>query len=158
MAVLDIDVHHGNGTQSIFHDRADVLTASVHADPHNFYPFYQGHAHEEGVGAGRGANLNLPLPIGSGDDPWLAAIDRALGRIRDFAPGALVVALGLDAHENDPFKGLSVTTPGFARAAERIAALNLPTVIVQEGGYLSEDLTRNLSAFLKGWQGVRLPV
>lgn len=147
VAILDIDVHHGNGTQEIFFDRADVLTVSVHADPDNFYPFYLGHAHETGCGA----NLNLPLPIGSGDEAWLAAIDQGLARIRDFAPGALVLALGLDAHENDPFRGLRVTTPGFARAAARIRALGLPTVIVQEGGYLSEDLTRNLASFLGGW-------
>ncbi|WP_022707055.1 histone deacetylase family protein [Paracoccus zeaxanthinifaciens] len=158
VAILDIDVHHGNGTQAIFHDRADVFTVSIHADPSNFYPFYLGHAHEVGQGAGKGANLNLPLPIGSGDEDWLAALDRALARIRDHAPGALVVALGLDAHENDPFKGLAVTTPGFAEAARRIAALNLPSVIVQEGGYVSEDLTRNLSSFLRGWIGVRQPV
>ncbi|MFN4059996.1 MAG: histone deacetylase family protein [Paracoccus hibiscisoli] len=148
VAVLDIDVHHGNGTQEIFYDRADVLTVSVHADPDAFYPFYLGHAHEVGAA---GTNLNLPLPLGSGDDIWLAAIDRALERIADFAPGALVLALGLDAHERDPFRGLQVTTPGFARAAARIKAAGLPTVIVQEGGYLSEDLTHNLAATLRGW-------
>ncbi|MFN3278266.1 MAG: histone deacetylase family protein [Paracoccus hibiscisoli] len=148
IAVLDIDVHHGNGTQEIFYDRADVLTVSVHADPDAFYPFYLGHAHEVGPA---GTNLNLPLPLGSGDDTWLAAIDRALDRIAEFAPGALVLALGLDAHERDPFRGLQVTTPGFARAAARIKAAGLPTVIVQEGGYLSEDLTHNLAATLRGW-------
>lgn len=148
VAVLDIDVHHGNGTQEIFYDRADVLTVSVHADPDAFYPFYLGHAHEVGPA---GTNLNLPLPLGSGDDIWLAAIDRALDRIAEFAPGALVLALGLDAHERDPFRGLQVTTPGFARAAARIKAAGLPTVIVQEGGYLSEDLTHNLAATLRGW-------
>ncbi|ODT57852.1 MULTISPECIES: histone deacetylase family protein [Paracoccus] len=148
VAVLDIDVHHGNGTQEIFYDRADVLTVSVHADPDAFYPFYLGHAHEVGAA---GTNLNLPLPLRSGDDIWLTALDRALERIADFAPGALVLALGLDAHERDPFRGLQVTTPGFARAAARIKAAGLPTVIVQEGGYLSEDLTHNLAATLRGW-------
>ncbi|MFN3273864.1 MAG: histone deacetylase family protein [Paracoccus sp. (in: a-proteobacteria)] len=153
VAILDIDVHHGNGTQEIFYDRADVLTVSVHADPDAFYPFYLGHAHETGRGAGAGANLNLPLPLGSGDDLWLAAIDTSLARIRDFAPGALVLALGLDAHENDPFRGLRVTTPGFAQAAARIKATGLPTVIVQEGGYMSDDLTQNIASFLRGWTG-----
>ena len=153
VAVLDIDVHHGNGTQEIFYDRADVLTLSVHADPDAFYPFYLGHAHETGTGAGEGFNLNLPLPLGSGDAPWLDAIDRALDRVGEHRAGALILALGLDAHENDPFRGLTVTTPGFAQAAARIRALGLPTVIVQEGGYLSEDLTHNLAAFLRGWQG-----
>ncbi|MBM3603765.1 MAG: histone deacetylase family protein [Alphaproteobacteria bacterium] len=153
VAVLDIDVHHGNGTQEIFYDRADVLTVSVHADPDAFYPFYLGHAHETGRGAGQGFNLNLPLPLGSGDGPWLAAIDRALDRLRDVAPGAVVLALGLDAHENDPFQGMRVTTPAFEEAARRIRALGLPTVIVQEGGYLSEDLTRNIASHLRGWIG-----
>ncbi len=96
-----------------------------------------------------GTNLNLPLPLGSDDAVWLDAIDHALDRIAGFAPGALVLALGLDAHENDPFRGLRVTTPGFARAAARIRAAGLPTVIVQEGGYLSEDLTHNLASFLR---------
>ena len=150
VAILDIDVHHGNGTQQVFFDRADVLTVSVHADPDAFYPFYLGHAHEVGPA---GTNLNLPLPLGSDDAVWLDAIDRALDRIAGFAPGALVLALGLDAHENDPFRGLRVTTPGFARAAARIRAAGLPTVIVQEGGYLSEDLTHNLAIFLRGWIG-----
>ncbi|MFN3526555.1 MAG: histone deacetylase family protein [Paracoccus sp. (in: a-proteobacteria)] len=153
VAILDIDVHHGNGTQEIFYDRADVLTVSVHADPDAFYPFYLGHAHETGRAEGAGANLNLPLPLGSGNADWLAAIDAALDRIRGFAPGALVLALGLDAHENDPLRGLSVTTPCFAQAAARIKALGLPTVIVQEGGYLSEDLTHNIASFLRGWTG-----
>lgn len=151
VAILDIDVHHGNGTQEIFYDRGDVLTVSVHGDPDAFYPFYLGHAHERGRAAGLGANLNLPLPIGSDEEAWLAAIDDALSRIAEFAPGALVLALGLDAHENDPFRGLRVTTPGFARAAARIRAAGLPTVIVQEGGYLSEDLSHNIASFMTGW-------
>lgn len=153
VAVLDIDVHHGNGTQDIFYDRADVLTVSVHADPAAFYPFYLGYAHETGRDAGQGFNLNLPLPQGQGDAEWLAAIDAALVRIAEFAPGALVLALGLDAHENDPLRGLSVTTGGFAKAAGRIRAAGLPTVIVQEGGYLSDDLTDNIASFLGGWIG-----
>ncbi|WP_265501557.1 histone deacetylase family protein [Paracoccus beibuensis] len=151
VAILDIDVHHGNGTQEIFYDRADVLTVSVHADPDAFYPFYLGHAPETGRGAGEGFNLNLPLPLKSGDAPWLQAIADATRRMRAFAPGALVLALGLDAHENDPFKGLRVTTPAFAEAARLIRALRLPTVIVQEGGYLSEDLTQNIASHLRGW-------
>ena len=113
VAVLDVDVHHGNGTQGIFFERDDVLTVSIHADPDNYYPYFWGHAHETGVGKGHGFNLNLPLPLGSGDAPWLAAGDKALARIRDFAPTALVVALGLDASESDPLQGLKVTGAGF---------------------------------------------
>lgn len=151
VAILDIDVHHGNGTQEIFYERADVLTVSIHASPEAFYPFYVGYAHETGRGAGEGFNLNLPLAQGQGDEDWLAAISAALERIGEFDPGALVLALGLDAHENDPLRGLSVTTECFGRAAALIAAAGLPTVMVQEGGYLSDDLTHNIHAFLGGW-------
>jgi acetoin utilization deacetylase AcuC-like enzyme len=153
VAILDVDLHHGNGTQGIFYARADVLTVSLHADPARFYPFFWGHADERGEGAGLGANLNLPLPRKSGDDRFLEALETGLRRIRSFAPEALVVALGLDAFEGDPFGGLSVTTPGFARIAERIASLRLPTVIVQEGGYLTDALGDNLASFLTGYGG-----
>ena len=151
-AILDIDVHHGNGTQGIFYARRDVLTVSIHADPAGFYPFFWGHAAERGEGAGQGYNLNLPLPRGTGDAPWLDTLGVALARISAFAPDVLVLALGLDAHEADPYQGLAVTTPGFTRIAARIAALGLPTVIVQEGGYLSEHLGPNLTAFLGGFE------
>jgi acetoin utilization deacetylase AcuC-like enzyme len=152
VAVLDVDVHHGNGTQGIFFERDDVLTVSIHADPDSYYPYFWGHAHETGVGKGHGFNLNLPLPLGSGDAPWLAAGDKALARIREFAPTALVVALGLDASESDPLQGLKVTGAGFHAMAGRIAGLGLPTVLVQEGGYLSDDLGRNLVQFLGGFE------
>ena len=152
VAVLDVDVHHGNGTQGIFYERADVLTVSIHADPDYYYPYFWGHAHETGQGAGAGFNLNLPLPLGSADAPWLAAGDAALARVRDFAPTALVVALGLDASESDPLQGLKVTGPGFHAMAARIAQLGLPTVLVQEGGYLGDDLGRNLVQFLAGFE------
>ena len=151
VAVLDVDVHHGNGTQQIFYGRGDVLTVSLHADPVRFYPFFWGYAAETGEGEGEGCNLNLPLPRGTADEAYLATLDAALERIADFAPGALVVALGLDAHESDPFKGLAITTAGFARITERIAALELPSVIVQEGGYVSEALGPNLVSALRGF-------
>ncbi|HHZ10706.1 MAG TPA: histone deacetylase family protein [Rhizobiales bacterium] len=153
VAILDVDLHHGNGTQGIFYARSDVLTVSIHADPVRFYPFFWGHADERGEGPGLGYNLNLPLPRRSADALFLEALGAALRRIRAFAPDALVIALGLDAHESDPFGGLSVTTPGFARIAEAIAMLHLPTVIVQEGGYLSEELSANLTSFLTGFGG-----
>ena len=152
-AILDVDVHHGNGTQGIFYDRADVLTISIHADPARFYPFFWGHAHERGAGDGMGYNLNLPLARGTGDDAYLATLDTALARITAFGATALVVALGLDAHEDDPFQGLAVTTRGLARIAGAIAALNLPTLHVQEGGYLSDALGPNLTSFLTGARG-----
>jgi len=152
VAIIDVDVHHGNGTQGIFYERDDVLTVSIHADPDHYYPFFWGHAHEHGAGKGQGFNLNLPLPLGSADAPWLEAGDRALARIRDFQPTALVVALGLDASESDPLQGLKVTGAGFHAMAEKIARLGLPTVLVQEGGYLGDDLGRNLVQFLAGFE------
>jgi len=152
VAILDVDVHHGNGTQGIFFERADVLTVSIHADPSSYYPYFWGHAHETGAGAGDGFNFNLPLPLGSADAPWLEAGDKALARIRDFTPTALVVALGLDASESDPLQGLKVTGAGFAAMAAKIAGLGLPAVLVQEGGYLSDDLGRNLVHFLAGFE------
>ncbi len=151
-AILDIDVHHGNGTQGIFYNRHDVLTVSLHADPIRFYPFFWGHAEERGAGDGMGYNLNLPMPRGTTDDAFLKGLETALERIALFGADVVVVALGLDAHENDPFQGFKVTTPGFARIAQAIAALGLPSVIVQEGGYLSDDLGANLTSFLSGFQ------
>jgi acetoin utilization deacetylase AcuC-like enzyme len=153
VAILDVDLHHGNGTQGMFYRRADVLTVSIHADPVRFYPFFWGYADERGEGPGLGYNLNLPLERKSGDAEFLSALEVGLRRIRSFAPDALVVALGLDAFEGDPFGGLSVTTPGFARIAEAIAGLALPTVIVQEGGYLCDELGDNLTSFLVGFGG-----
>ena len=118
-----------------------------------FYPFFWGHAEERGTGAGLGYNLNLALPRGTDDASYLEALDIALARIRAFGTDALVVALGLDAHEGDPFQGFRVTTPGFARIAGAIAGLGLPSVIVQEGGYLQPALGANLTSFLKGFGG-----
>jgi len=154
VAILDVDLHHGNGTQGIFYARPDVLTVSIHADPVRFYPFFWGHADERGEGAGLGYNFNLPLPRKTGDDGFLEGLDAGIRRIRAFAPDALVVALGLDAFEGDPFGGLSVSTPGFARIGAAIAGLGLPTVIVQEGGYLCDALGDNLTSFLGGFAAV----
>jgi len=151
VAILDVDLHHGNGTQGIFYDRADVLTVSLHADPVRFYPFFWGHADERGEGSGLGYNLNLPLPRGTADAEYLPMLDAALKRIEAFAPDALVIALGLDAYEGDPFAGLGITTDGFARIGERIGGMAMPTVLVQEGGYLSDELGDNLVAFLSGF-------
>lgn len=151
VAILDVDLHHGNGTQGVFYRRADVLTVSIHADPVRFYPFFWGYADERGEGPGLGYNLNLPLERKSGDEIFLQALAAGIRRIEAFAPDALVVALGLDAFEGDPFGGLSVSTPGFARIGEAIATLDLPTVIVQEGGYLCDALSDNLTSFLTGF-------
>jgi len=148
VAILDVDVHHGNGTQQIFYGRDDVLFVSLHGDPAGFYPYYSGYADERGDGAGLGFTLNLPLPPGTGDDGFLQALGGALDNIRAFDPGILLVSLGLDAQENDPLGILKVTTAGFGAVARQIAGLALPTILIQEGGYLCDELGANLAAFL----------
>lgn len=148
VAILDVDVHHGNGTQGIFYRRSDVLTISIHCDPINYYPFHWGHRNERGEGDGEGYNINIPLPALSGDEVFLDAIAEARSAIKAYAADVLVIALGLDASEHDPLRGLSVTTPGFASIARAIRDLGLPTLYVQEGGYLSDILTDNLASFL----------
>lgn len=152
VAILDVDVHHGNGTQGIFYSRGDVLTISVHADPKRFFPFYYGYESERGRGDGAGHNINIPLPVKSDDDIWVGAVEYAVERVQEYAPGALVIALGLDAHESDPLQGGAMTTPGFRRIASAITKLNLPTVIVQEGGYLNDALGDNLTSFMRGFE------
>jgi acetoin utilization deacetylase AcuC-like enzyme len=139
VAVLDIDAHHGNGTQSIFYDRADVLTGSVHVDPGaGWFPHFLGFAHERGTGAGADANRNLPLAPGTGDDGWLTAVRELTAWARDRDATALVVALGVDAAAGDPESPLRVSADGYRAAGCALGALRLPTVLVQEGGY---DLT-----------------
>jgi acetoin utilization deacetylase AcuC-like enzyme len=155
VAILDVDVHHGNGTQGIFYSSADVFTVSIHADPAAYYPFVWGYAHERGEGDGQGSNLNIPLPLGTGDDGYIAAVGVAKKAVASFAPTALVLALGLDASEHDPLAALKITTDGFRRIGEAVARFGLPTVIVQEGGYLSDILGANLTATLRGFEAAR---
>jgi len=151
VAVLDIDSHHGNGTQGIFWKRADVLTVSVHADPNRYYPWFVGHAAERGAGPGTGCNLNLPLAFGTGDGEWLAAIAQGLDAIRAFKAEALVVSLGFDASEHEPLAALKVSADGFARAGAAIGAARLPTAICQEGGYNCDIMGDLLVRFLSGF-------
>ncbi len=151
VAILDVDLHHGNGTQGIFYDRGDVLTISIHAHPERYYPFFWGYPEETGAGEGAGANLNLCLARGTGDEGFLAALGQGLDRVGAWGADTLVLALGLDPFEGDPFAGLKVTTPGFARIGQAVATAKLPTVIVQEGGYLCPELGDNLAAVLSGW-------
>ena len=153
VAIIDIDVHHGNGTQSIFYGRADVLFVSVHADPTAFFPFFTGFTAERGEGEGVGANLNLPVALGEGDGAFIAAIERGGAMIRGFQPDALLVSLGFDAYEGDPLSPLKVTSGGFEAAGKALAKLGAPTVLLQEGGYDCQTLGRNLTAFLSGFLG-----
>ncbi|MGG5808183.1 histone deacetylase family protein [Falsiroseomonas sp. CW058] len=151
VAVLDIDSHHGNGTQGIFWERGDVMTISVHADPDRYYPWYVGRGGETGAGAGGGCNLNLPLPFGTGDAGWLDSIAIGLAEIREYGADALVLSLGFDASKDEPLAALNVTEDGFARAGAAIAAAKLPTAIIQEGGYNVDLLGTLLARFLDGW-------
>ena len=148
VAVLDVDAHHGDGTQQIFYLRSDVLTISIHADPRNYYPFYTGYSREVGLGDGEGLNVNLPLAHGSTGEAMCAAVDRAADRIREFGADALVVALGFDAHVRDPIGVLKLEAEDFGAVGQRIKSIGLPTVVVQEGGYAVADLSDCLQAFL----------
>ncbi len=151
VAILDVDLHHGNGTQGIFYDRGDVLTVSVHAHPERYYPFFWGYPEERGAGEGEGANLNLCLERGTGDEGFMAALAKGMQAVADWGADTLVLALGLDAFEGDPFAGLAVTTAGFGRIGRAVAGMGLPALIVQEGGYLCPELGDNLEAVLRGF-------
>ena len=147
VAVLDTDMHHGQGIQEIFYDRDDVLYVSIHGDPTNFYPGVAGFAEEKGNGAGEGYNLNLPMPHGASEAVFFEKLEQALAAVKDFSADVLVLSLGFDIYELDPQSKVAVTREGFARLGARIRALGLPCVIVQEGGYHLETLDSNAQAF-----------
>jgi acetoin utilization deacetylase AcuC-like enzyme len=151
VAVLDVDYHHGNGTQAIFYDRLDVFFASIHGDPRTDYPFYLGHADERGAGAGQGANLNLPLPRGTDYAAWSQALETALAAIAAFGADALVVSLGLDSFEGDPISGFKLKTDDYLRMGERLQHVGLPTVLVFEGGYATSDIGVNAANVLQAF-------
>jgi acetoin utilization deacetylase AcuC-like enzyme len=148
VAVLDVDYHHGNGTQDIFWERDDVLFVSIHGDPDTEYPFYLGYADERGAGPGEGFNHNFPLPRGTDWTRYAQALDQALERIAGHAPQALVVSLGVDMFEGDPISQFKLRGDDFPRLGARIAALGLPTVLVQEGGYAVAEIGDNVAAVL----------
>lgn len=151
VAIVDIDAHHGNGTQDVFYARPDVLYASLHVDPGaGWFPHYAGFADEIGIGEGEGANLNLPLAPGTGDMRWLDAIMEIVERVSAFDATALVVSLGVDAAADDPESPLEITRSGYFRAGELLGALELPTVALQEGGYHLPTLGRLVRATLEG--------
>jgi acetoin utilization deacetylase AcuC-like enzyme len=155
-AVLDVDVHHGNGTQAILYQRDDIFFCSVHGDPCELYPWYAGYADETGAGKGLGCNLNLPLMAGTENDGYVAAVDMGLAAIRRFGASGLIVSLGFDAHVGDPTANLAVTGEGFRTIGQHIGSFGLPTLLVQEGGYIVEKLGDNLTAFLGGFLEARL--
>jgi acetoin utilization deacetylase AcuC-like enzyme len=152
VAVLDVDFHHGNGTQDIFYERSDVLFSSIHGDPLDAFPYFAGYADETGAGEGVGYNQNLPLPRGSDFSAWRAALDTALARIDRFAPSALVVSLGVDTFEHDPISFFKLRTDDFTQYGRLIGALRIPTLFVLEGGYAVAEIGVNAVNVLQGFE------
>lgn len=150
VAVLDLDVHHGNGTQHLFYDRPDVLTVSLHGDPEELFPYFSGYSEETGTGAGLGFNHNFPLPPATGERKYRPALETALEVISRFHPASLVVSLGTDAHEGDPIGGFRLSAGYFAKMGAAVRQLDLPTVVVQEGGYNLEVIGDCVAEFLRG--------
>nr|WP_233437000.1 histone deacetylase family protein [Achromobacter xylosoxidans] len=153
VAVLDIDYHHGNGTQSIFYERGDVLTVSVHGDPTTEYPFFLGYADESGRGAGVGANLNLPLAAGADFAGWNEALEQGLAAIGRFKPDALVIALGVDTYEGDPISKFKLRSADYLQVGARLARLGLPAVFTMEGGYAVAEVGTNVANVLESYAG-----
>jgi acetoin utilization deacetylase AcuC-like enzyme len=151
VAVLDIDAHHGNGTQLIFYEDSDVLTGSVHVDPGaGWFPHFLGFQTENGKGEGDGTNRNLPLPPSSADDPWLGAVAELTAWVGARGADALVVALGVDAASGDPESPLDVTAAGYRAAGRELGSLGVPTAVVLEGGYELETIGELVSEALAG--------
>lgn len=153
VAVLDVDYHHGNGTQQIFYRRADVLYVSLHADPERAYPYFAGWAGERGAGDGEGCTLNVPLPAGCTNDGYLAALGPALERIGLFGAAVMVVSLGFDTYGQDPIGDFALSTDVYHEVGRRVAALDLPTLVLQEGGYFVPKLGENARTWLRGLLG-----
>ncbi|ABC21977.1 histone deacetylase family protein [Rhodospirillum rubrum] len=152
VAILDVDYHHGNGTQEIFYERGDVLFVSLHADPAFGYPYYTGYGDQSGRGAGEGTTLNLPLAAGTTEAEWLAALEHGLARLGEFAPDAVVVSLGVDTWAGDPLSHFKVSARAFPALGARLAGLGLPTLFVMEGGYATAELGKNVVGVLSGFE------
>ncbi|HSF95998.1 MAG TPA: histone deacetylase family protein, partial [Thermohalobaculum sp.] len=152
VAILDVDFHHGNGTQEIFYSRDDVLFLSLHGDPLDAFPYFLGGADETGAGKGEGYNVNYPLPPGTPFEKWSAALEDACGRVKAYAPDALVVSLGVDTFEKDPISFFKLKSDDFTRYGERIAKLGLPTLFVMEGGYAVAEIGVNTVNVLEGFE------
>lgn len=152
VAILDVDYHHGNGTQSIFYHRSDVLFTSIHGDPAEEFPFFLGYADECGEGAGEGCTVNYPLPMGSTWEVWSAALEQACQRIAAHGAEVLVVSLGVDTYLDDPISQFKLDSPDYLSMGRRIAALGLPTLFVMEGGYAVEAIGVNAVNVLEGFE------
>ena len=154
VAVIDLDYHHGNGTQDIFYQRDDVLTISIHGHPSFAYPYFSGFKDETGAGPGLGFNLNLPLPERVDGTRYREVLIKVLGKVRRFSPTFLVVALGLDTAKGDPTGTWSLARKDFKANGRIVGELRLPTLVMQEGGYRTRDLGHNLRSFIEGlWEG-----
>ena len=151
VAILDVDYHHGNGTQEIFYDRADVLYCSLHADPAMDFPYFSGYADEKGAGAGTGFNHNYPLPLGTRGDTYLPALGDAVKKIAAYKPDLLLVSLGVDTYKDDPISYFKLDKPDYFRTGEVIAQLNVPCLFILEGGYAIDEIGNNVSSVLKGF-------
>ena len=156
VAILDVDYHHGNGTQQIFWSRGDVLYVSLHADPDRAYPYFTGFADERGAGAGAGATLNLALDAGCDDNKFLDTLTHAVDVVDRFEPDLVVVSLGVDTYGGDPLGDLAVTDDAYHPAGLAVAAIDRPLVVVQEGGYAVGAMGGLVRSFLRG--AARLPV
>jgi len=152
VAILDVDYHHGNGTQSIFYERADVLFVSIHGDPRTEYPFYLGHADETGSAAGHGFNLNLPLAAGSSTSAWFEALEIACARVARHRPDAVVVSLGLDTFADDPISTFQLHAEDFTRLGARLKRIGCPVLFVLEGGYAASELGTNAANVAEGFE------
>jgi acetoin utilization deacetylase AcuC-like enzyme len=155
VCILDLDVHHGNGTQNIFYSRDDVLFVSLHGHPDWEYPYFFGGEDEIGEGKGKGFNLNFPLAKRTNTETYLLVLQQALARIANFAPSVLIVSLGVDTYEKDPLSQIALTTEAFPQIGRNIAQLNLPTVFIMEGGYAIDDLGKNVVGVLCGFETKR---
>ncbi|MDB2420552.1 histone deacetylase family protein [Paracoccaceae bacterium] len=153
IAILDVDFHHGNGTQDIFDARDDVLFISLHGDPMDAFPHFLGHADETGTGAGNGYTVNYPLPPNTDFAAWRAALQKALSHVADYAPDQLIISLGVDTFETDPISFFKLKSENFATYGADIASLNLPTLFVMEGGYDIAEIGVNTVNVLQGFEG-----
>jgi len=154
VAILDVDFHHGNGTQAIFYDRPDVMFLSLHGDPKDAFPYFLGYADESGTGNGEGFNFNFPMGPNTSFTSWGSALDDACNKIANFVPDALVISLGVDTFEHDPISFFKLSSDDFKRYGATIAKLKLPTLFVMEGGYAVEEIGTNTVNVLQGYEGL----
>jgi len=155
VAILDVDYHHGNGTQSIFYERSDVLFTSIHGHPEAEFPFFLGYEDELGEGAGEGFNFNYPLAAGSGWDTWSAALEQACKEIESYGADIIVVSLGVDTFKDDPISQFKLDSPDYLAMGKRIAGLGKPTLFVMEGGYAVEEIGINAVNVLEGFESAQ---